>query len=136
MSISMAPKYVAAFAFLYLFLQTCFLNCVHLSGYDVYMDYRMHGIQFCGGYLPTSLFTLVKCDCNLAAIQMASTVTTVAESNQYTFFRDSNFAVSVFNIPLDVTHLLRCGDVHMNPGPSSDQHSDDLQHTGILHNDL
>ena len=67
---------------------------------------------------------------------MASTVTTVAvaESNQYTFFRDSNFAVSVFNIPLDVTHLLRCGDVHMNPGPSSDQHSDDLQHTGIPHN--
>ena len=38
------------------------------------------------------------------------------------------------NAPLDVTHLLRCGDVHMNPGPSSDQHSDDLQHTGIPHN--
>jgi hypothetical protein len=45
-------------------------------------------------------------------------------------------AVPVFNIPLDVTHLLHCSDVHMNPGPSSDQHSDNLQHTGIPHNVL
>ena len=62
---------------------------------------------------------------------MVSTVTTITKLNQYTFFQHT---VSVFNVPLDVTHLLRCGDVHMNPGPSSDQHSDDLQHTGIPHN--
>jgi hypothetical protein len=99
----------------------------------------MWGIQFCGEYLSTSLFTLVKFGSNLP-FKWSQTSLPVPNRINIHFSRTptsyySN-TVSVFNIPLDVTHLLHCGDVHMYPGPSSDQHSDDLQHIGIPYNDL